>query len=118
MRLSSFVPSVTLHNNDRVERERELCPAFLIEDFEAAAREADAAVMRLRELAADVSPANLTARPEWGQAQRAIQWEFRARAALEQTGLPLPPEALAAAERARSGLLALGTSLAREEDRT
>ncbi len=107
-----------MHNNETVERERELCPAFLIEDFDAAARDADAAVTRLRELAADVSPSDLTARPEWGQAQRAIQWEFRARAALEQTGLPLPADALAAAERARSGLLALGTSLAREQDRT
>ena len=89
-----------------------------MEDFEAAARAADGAVKRLRELAADGSPGNPTARPEWAQAQRAIQWEFRARAALEQTGLPLPPEALAAAERARSGLLALGTSLARNQDHT
>jgi hypothetical protein len=115
-----------------VERDRELCPAFLTEDFEAAAREADAAVREVRELVAEASrmvsadglignePLRtwLYRQPAWRDAQRAIQWQFRARAALEQTGLPLPPDARAAGERAQSEFLALGNLVAQEDERT
>ena len=103
----------------------ELCPAFLIEDFETAAREADAAVRRLCQLASNAASrmtaehlidgeplgAWLHRQPDWQQAQHAVQRQFRARAALEQTGLPLPADALAAAERAQADFARLGISL-------
>lgn len=95
-----------VHDNEVVERE--LCPAFLIEDFEAAAREADAAVKRLCDVASNAAETDLTARPEWEQAQRAIQWQFRARAALEATGLPPSADAQARADRAQADFAALG----------
>jgi hypothetical protein len=108
---SSLAQSRTLHNNGTVERERELCPAFLIDDFEAAAREAAAAVARVNEIASkavtDITADDLMAQPEWERAQRALQWQFRARAALEMTGLPLPPEARERADRVQAEFSAL-----------
>lgn len=97
-----------MHDNRMVHRDRELCPAFLIEDFEAAARDAEIAVRRLGELAASASSPNLMARPEWADAERAIQWQFRARAALEATGLLPSADALARADRAQADFAALG----------
>jgi hypothetical protein len=94
-----------------VERERELCPAFLIEDFEAATREAAAAVARLHEIASkaamQITADDLMAQPEWERAQRALQWQFRARAALEMTGLPLPSEARERADQVQAEFSAL-----------
>lgn len=107
----------------------ELCPAFLADDFEAAAREADAAVGRLYEVASDAA-AGLSAdrlitgeaastwlerQPEWREAQAAVQRQFRARAALEHTGLPLPAAARQAADRAQNDFAVLGQLVARGE---
>ncbi len=90
----------------------ELCPAFLVADCELAARDADAAVRRLCDLVSKRSCAEwVQQQPEWSDAQRRVQRLFRARAALEHTGLPLPADARAAAERAQADFARLGRSL-------
>lgn len=89
---------------------RERCPAFLIEDFEAAVNESSETVRRLYDIASESPSIDLTTLAEWQAAQQAIQWQLKARTALEQTGLPLPPEALATAERAQADLIRLRIS--------
>jgi hypothetical protein len=103
-------------------RMAELCPAFLIEDFQAATRDAESAVERLRRIIATAAdrggdePVEEWAhrQPEWHDAQAAMIRQFSARVALQQTGLPLPADAEAVARRAEAAFAALDRASARE----